>query len=221
MNHGQIEQLGAPERALRAAAHGVRRGLPRRLEPAPRRPSPAADAVQLDDGTDVSRAARPRSPGGRGAVQIGVRPEKISASAATSRDGNTLAGTVTETRVHRRLDAVHRRHAGRRRSPSTSRTTGRGRTAWRPATGSRSAGARSARSSSMPRRSRDVRASSHAVRTFSAAPPPAALMLAFPGSASPPAVAQRRWRRRPRRRPSPRHAARRRSSSRTGRSTST
>ena len=36
MNGGQVEQLGRAGRALRAAAHRVRRRLPRRLEPAPR-----------------------------------------------------------------------------------------------------------------------------------------------------------------------------------------
>ena len=33
MNHGRIEQLGTPDRALRNAGDGVRRGLSRRLEP--------------------------------------------------------------------------------------------------------------------------------------------------------------------------------------------
>ena len=36
MNGGHIEQLGTPGRALRASGDGVRRQLPRRLEPARR-----------------------------------------------------------------------------------------------------------------------------------------------------------------------------------------
>ena len=52
MNGGRIEQLGLPGRALRAAADGVRRGVPRQVEPARRhrhrrRPRPLTDGSEL------------------------------------------------------------------------------------------------------------------------------------------------------------------------------
>ena len=74
MNGGRIEQLGTPDRALRAPAHGVRRRLPRQVEPARRATSTGDGVVRLVDGTELcasdERRARARS-------SIGVRPEKI------------------------------------------------------------------------------------------------------------------------------------------------
>ena len=90
MNHGRIEQLGAAGGAVRDAADGVRRGLPRRLE------SPAGHR-----GGRRRRAPRQRrrraSGDGRedGAVSAGVRPEKIALGEGGG--ANRLTGTVSET----------------------------------------------------------------------------------------------------------------------------
>ena len=78
MNSGRIEQLGDADRALRAAADGVRRRLPRRLEP-------ALGNRRRRRARSRSTAARPSpSPpsaldGRTGRVAVGVRPEKIRA----------------------------------------------------------------------------------------------------------------------------------------------
>jgi spermidine/putrescine transport system ATP-binding protein len=92
MNHGHIEQLGAPadlyehpQTAFVAGFLGVSNLLPADVA--------GADRVRLRDGTDV--AVPPESLAGRsGAVQIGVRPEKLRAE---SGGPNRLEGTVTET----------------------------------------------------------------------------------------------------------------------------
>ena len=79
MNKGAIEQMGAPARALRASAHGVRRQLPRPVEPVHGPVVGTTDtAITVDvQGTRLvvptARAARHQ-----GQVTIGVRPEKVA-----------------------------------------------------------------------------------------------------------------------------------------------
>ena len=96
MNHGKIEQLGAPSDLYEQPRDGVRRRLPRRLEPARAATSSPPDKVKLDGRHGGVRAARRRSPGGPARSQIGVRPEKLRTGGDES-NRNTLAGTVSET----------------------------------------------------------------------------------------------------------------------------
>jgi spermidine/putrescine transport system ATP-binding protein len=92
MNHGHIEQLGAPaelyehpQTGFVASFLGVSNLLPAHVV--------APDRVRLADGSEVAvPAAAVR--GRTGAVQVGVRPEKLRAE---SGGPNRLEGTVTET----------------------------------------------------------------------------------------------------------------------------
>ena len=77
MNEGRIEQLGSADRALRAAAHRVRRQLPRRLEPARRPPRAAATALWAT--FETADGARLRVPVAR--LDGGRRPRCGSACA--------------------------------------------------------------------------------------------------------------------------------------------
>ena len=91
MNDGKIEQLGTPTELYESAAHGVRRRLPRHLQPAPRhgrgrRRRPAR-------GRDASCASR-RPPGAPGRLSIGIRPEKVRLG---TQEENHLAGEVRES----------------------------------------------------------------------------------------------------------------------------
>ena len=56
MNGGRIEQLGTPSELYERPANGVRRRVPRQVEPPAPRPSRATGVVRLEDG---SRAPRP------------------------------------------------------------------------------------------------------------------------------------------------------------------
>ena len=106
MNGGRIEQLGTPAELYERPRDGVRRRLPRHVEPARgdgrgRRRDPARR--RLDERPRVARTAR------AGTSSIGVRPEKISL-----RDGGVepALGQGARVCVHRRRD---------RRSSSTRR----------------------------------------------------------------------------------------------------
>jgi spermidine/putrescine transport system ATP-binding protein len=92
MNHGKIEQLGAPtdlyeqpNTAFVAGFLGVSNLLHGDVI--------AADKVRLTDGTEVSVPAAALA-GRAGTVQIGVRPEKLRTG---GNEANTLSGTVSET----------------------------------------------------------------------------------------------------------------------------
>ena len=127
MNSGHIEQLGTPTELYESPAHGVRGRLPRRLEPPRGRGRRRGTPSSLTDGTIVRVPPRGshRAPG---TVQIGVRPEKLRhrrrRRELARRDGH-------RERLHRGLDAVHPRHAGRAddrlRPERPAGRTGRGR----------------------------------------------------------------------------------------------
>ncbi len=107
MNEGKIEQLGTPERAVRAPADGVRRRVPRQVEP-PRTGTVAGDGlVRLGDGSEM----RARTNGAQGAISVGVRPEKISLG---GRGSEQAPGHGQGVGVHRRRDRGRRRDGGRR-----------------------------------------------------------------------------------------------------------
>ena len=109
MNHGRIEQLGTPSDLYEQPAHRVRRGLPRRLEPAPRRGRRRRQAC----GSRTARRCpcrRQPSPDDRLGADRGP-PREAPDRVATSRTGSH-GGTVSESGVHRRRHPVHRRHAG-------------------------------------------------------------------------------------------------------------
>ena len=110
MNGGHIEQLGTPTELYEQPQDGVRRRLPRCLEPA-RRDGCRGRQRRLSDGTAV-RVPRDVLAGRTGTVRIGVRPEKLRIGAG---DANSLAGSRDRERLHRRLDAVHPRDVGRPR----------------------------------------------------------------------------------------------------------
>ena len=106
MNDGQIEQLGTPDRALRDARDGVRRGLPRRLEPALRdRQGADTRSARRRHRTCASRPMRSRAAPARS--RSGSGPEKIELGAGAA---NSLDGKVVEQRLRRRRDPVHRRN---------------------------------------------------------------------------------------------------------------
>ncbi len=92
MNHGTIEQLGAPsdlyEQPVTAFVAGFL-GVSNLL----RGEVVAADKVKLTDGTAVSVPAAALA-GRTGTVQIGVRPEKLRTGGT---EPNMLSGTVSET----------------------------------------------------------------------------------------------------------------------------
>ena len=92
MQGGRIEQLGTPDRALRAAADRLRRRLPRRLEPAPR----DGRGPDLGAARRRRRGARRREAlaGRTGKVAVGIRPEKIRLGSA---DTNVFTGRVAES----------------------------------------------------------------------------------------------------------------------------
>ena len=174
----------------------------------------AEDTVRLEDGTEVqvpSAALR-----GRSGKVADRRPAREAP--ARRRRGRTRSPARSP---RARTSACRRSTSSRLRpepSPSMSRTTVRVRTGSRPETGSPSAGARTARSSSTHWRTRNViplhtcrlppprRGRRHRPHRSRACSPPAAA-AASPQRRRPPAAARR--------------PCRRRSSSRTGRSTST
>ena len=91
MNAGKIEQLGSPTELYETPAHGVRRRLPRHLEPARRhrrrRRAPSA--------SPTGRTVRvPATAGRSGELSIGIRPEKVRLGAV---EENRLSGEVRES----------------------------------------------------------------------------------------------------------------------------
>ena len=76
MDGGRIEQLGTPTRALRAPRDGVRRRLPRRLEPSLRRGRRRGNRPARRT-APIVRVPRARLVDRTGHLQIGVRPEKL------------------------------------------------------------------------------------------------------------------------------------------------
>ena len=120
MNLGRIEQTGTADGALRAPAHGVRRELPRDLEPPrrPRRPPRRRDG-DVRDRRPAPRCTSPPTaspPPATTAVRVGVRPEKLRLAAAetAAAAGNVLRGHVTDASYLGVIDAVRRpRRAGR------------------------------------------------------------------------------------------------------------
>jgi spermidine/putrescine transport system ATP-binding protein len=92
MNGGRIEQLGAPsdlyERPRTEFVAGFL-GVSNLLEGT----VVGEEGIKLSDGTDV-RVPRETLAGRTGAVQIGVRPEKLRIGGEA---GNSLSGTVTES----------------------------------------------------------------------------------------------------------------------------
>jgi spermidine/putrescine transport system ATP-binding protein len=92
MNGGHIEQVGTPTRLYespKTAFVAGFLGVSNLLEGTVVGP----DRVKLTDGTEV-QVPREALAGRTGTVQIGVRPEKLRIGGG---DGNTLAGTVTES----------------------------------------------------------------------------------------------------------------------------
>ena len=91
MNAGRIEQLGRPHGSLRAARDGVRRRLPRRLEPAARdgrglgRDPPRRRDARARDASTAARARSRR--------ESGRRRSRIGAGGGA----NELPGTISET----------------------------------------------------------------------------------------------------------------------------
>ena len=81
MNKGRVEQLGPPERALRAAADRVRRRLPRSVEP------PAGHRDRPDDDR------RRRRPRGRGLARSARRPHRPASRSASGRRRSASART--------------------------------------------------------------------------------------------------------------------------------
>ena len=91
MNLGRIEQLGPPTELYERPAHGVRRRLPRHLEPAAPGTVEGDGAVRLDDGDARAR----RTSSGRTGPRRRRRPpgeDPLGEGGA-----NALAGTVRET----------------------------------------------------------------------------------------------------------------------------
>ncbi len=80
MNGGKIEQAGSRDRPLRAPADGVRRELPRHLQPGrrhdARRPTATCRGVETHDGATLHAPAS-RCVVEDGDVRVGVRPEKV------------------------------------------------------------------------------------------------------------------------------------------------
>ena len=112
MNAGVIEQMGAPERALREPAHHVRRQLPRPVQPdrGHDHRAAAADVVTVDmHGTSTSRC-RPtasHADGDRG--WVGIRPEKVLIGDAG--DDARRAGQHHPRRRRHRRQLRRRQHA--------------------------------------------------------------------------------------------------------------
>ena len=106
MNEGRIEQLGPPtelyERPTTAFVAGFL-GVSNLLHGTGRRPR----RVRLDGGA-TSRLAARRSTGAPAASRSASARRRSGSAPASA---NALAGTVVETRVHRRRDAVRRRDA--------------------------------------------------------------------------------------------------------------
>ena len=115
MNGGRIEQLGRADGALRAPADGVRRGLPRQVEPA----AGARSRARAPSGSTTARSSARRRTARHGPSRSASgRRRSRSARAARTRS----AGAVRETRLHRRRDRVRRRDGRRATSPSSTRT---------------------------------------------------------------------------------------------------
>ena len=147
MNGGRIEQLGTPTELYEQPAHGVRRRVPRRVEPA--RTASVADRARCGSAT-APRCASPR--GARAAGAGASRSASGRRRSASGGDGSRTARRRDRgARVHRRLDAVHRRHAGGRRTRVRPERRP-GAAAVAPGTASRSAGARRPPSSSRDHR---------------------------------------------------------------------
>jgi len=91
MNHGRVEQLGTPSELYESPATGFVAGF---LGASNLLSGTVVgeEQVRLDCGVEV-RVPRTVLAGRSGAVQIGVRPEKIRLSGA---DPNALSGTVSE-----------------------------------------------------------------------------------------------------------------------------
>ena len=92
MNGGRIEQLGTPTELYETPRDGVRRQLPRRVEPHPR------DGQRRGHRPAAQWPGGPRSPRGAsrgrsGDVAVGIRPEKIELGTGQP---NALEGTVVE-----------------------------------------------------------------------------------------------------------------------------
>ena len=100
MNAGVIEQMGAPDRAVREPADDVRRQLPRPVQPDRGRRSSgrAGDVVTVDmHGIVVSipPTGRTHADGDQG--WVGIRPEKVligEVGEALDAPGNTIPGGV-------------------------------------------------------------------------------------------------------------------------------
>ena len=115
MNNGHVEQAASPRDDLRGAADGVRRRLPRRLEPAPRR------------GRRARRRRRARSAIGdrvfrcqqgeidaRGEVKVMIRPERIEIEPHATTGEERLPGIVERSVFLGGAHEVHVRVLGRR-----------------------------------------------------------------------------------------------------------
>ena len=122
MNAGRIEQLGTPERALRAAADRLRRRLPRSLEP----PGRDSRGRRERSGSPTAPSSAPRRATGERAGLDRHPPGEDPPRRRRAR--TTLAGEDRRgAGLHRRLDPVHRRDVRRHDHRSTSRTPSRGR----------------------------------------------------------------------------------------------
>ena len=105
MNEGRIEQAGTARRPLRAPAHGVRRQLPRHLEPDRRRDRAARDggvsAVETHDGAQLHVPTERVGPHDRttSASACARRRSRSSpAGAETPAGPNVLRGTSSSPR---------------------------------------------------------------------------------------------------------------------------
>ena len=108
MNRGRVEQLGPPTELYERPRTDFVAGLPRCLEPVPGTAS-GADTItprRRHRGRVLPDALQGRTGPGRGRHPAGEDPDRAG-------QVNTLAGTVFESRVRRRLDPVRRRHSRR------------------------------------------------------------------------------------------------------------
>jgi spermidine/putrescine transport system ATP-binding protein len=102
MRFGKIEQIDAPAEVYEHPATEVRRGLPRRLQPARRRGPGSNRTPGLDPGAgSMIRVPTDKLDGMDGVVKAGVRPEKVRLEVggqAEAPDGwNCVSGTLRET----------------------------------------------------------------------------------------------------------------------------
>ena len=135
MNAGGIEQVGTPGRDLRAPGHGVRRGVHRPDEPAPRARRRRRTGRLRGRPGSAGRASGPEHPPGT-AVSVSIRPHTIARRAGAGA-GRAAGGAGRST-------------SSRARSPAPPTSATRWTTRWRSPARPRPCGSRGRRSRASP-----------------------------------------------------------------------